>query len=310
MTTGFITHQDCAGHDMGSFHPESPARLRAIEKALESAGLMARLARFEAPSATDEHLERAHSADHVATIRAAAPASGLVHLDPDTAMNPWTLSASLHAAGAAVLAVDQVLGGDLDNAFCSIRPPGHHACHSRAMGFCIFNNVAIAALHALEAHGLERVAIVDFDVHHGNGTEDILAGDPRVLMVGSFQHPYYPGSGVVPAGDNMLNVPIAAGLGSQAFRQAVEHAWLPALDAFAPQLVLVSAGFDAHRDDALAGLTFSDEDYTWVTRQLMAVAATHAGGRLVSMLEGGYDLAALGRCVARHVAVLLGPIDD
>ncbi len=310
MATGFITHPDCARHDMGRFHPESPARLQAIEQALEAGGLMARLTRLQAPAATDEQLERAHSADHVATIRTAAPDAGLVHLDPDTAMNAWTLSASLHAAGAAVLAIDQVLGGQLDNAFCSIRPPGHHACHSRAMGFCIFNNVAIAALHALDAHGLERVAIIDFDVHHGNGTEDILAGDSRVLMVGSFQHPYYPGSGAVPAGDNMLNVPLAAGAGSQAFRQAVERSWLPALDEFAPQLVLVSAGFDAHRDDALAGLMFSDDDYTWISRQLMAVAQTHAGGRLVSLLEGGYDLPALGRCVARHVSVLLGPATD
>jgi acetoin utilization deacetylase AcuC-like enzyme len=295
---------------MGRWHPETPGRLQAIERALTAAGLMSQLVRLEAPVASDAQIERAHSAAHLEAIQAAAPDEGLVYLDPDTAMNAWTLSASLHAAGAGVLAVDQVLNGPLDSAFCSVRPPGHHACRERAMGFCVFNNIAIAALHALEGHGLERVAIVDFDVHHGNGTEDILAGDPRVLMVGSFQHPYYPGSGADPMGPNMHNVPLLAGAGSAAFRAAVERVWLPALDEFGPQLVLISAGFDAHRDDSLAGLAFSDEDYAWVTRQLKAVADTHAGGRIVSMLEGGYDLTALGRCVARHVAVLLGSPRD
>jgi acetoin utilization deacetylase AcuC-like enzyme len=310
MPVGFITHPDCARHDMGRGHPETPARLLAIERALSAAGLLSRLVCLQAPVATDAQIERAHSEAHLENVQAAAPAQGLVYLDPDTAMNPWTLSASLHAAGAGVLAVDQVLGGPLDSAFCSVRPPGHHACRDRAMGFCLFNNIAIAAAHALEAHGLERVAIIDFDVHHGNGTEDIFAGDPRVLMAGSFQHPYYPGSGADPMGDNMHNVPLPAGAGSAAFRAAVEQVWLPALDEFAPQLLLISAGFDAHRDDGLGALQFADEDYAWVTRQIKAVADTHAGGRIVSMLEGGYDLVALGRCVTRHVSVLLGNPPD
>ena len=306
MSTAFLTHPDCAAHEMGSHHPESPARLRAIEQALNASGLMSRLQRIEAPAASIEQIERAHSSGYVESIEAAAPDSGLTYLDPDTAMNRHTLSAALHAAGAVVYAVDQVIAGTGSNAFCSVRPPGHHACHGRAMGFCVFNNVAIGALHALEAHGLERVAIIDFDVHHGNGTEDILGDDPRVLMVGSFQHPFYPGSGVNPRGANMLNVPLAAGTGSAAFRAMVEQVWVPAIDAFGPQLILISAGFDAHRDDTLASLALEDEDYTWVSQRIVDMAAKHARGRIVSSLEGGYELAALARCVHRHIAVLAG----
>ena len=306
MSTAFLTHPDCAAHDMGSHHPESPARLRAIEQALNASGLMSRLQRIEAPAASVEQIERAHSSGYVESIAAAAPDSGLTYLDPDTAMNRHTLSAALHAAGAVVCAVDQVIAGTVSNAFCSVRPPGHHACHGRAMGFCVFNNVAIGALHALEAHRLERVAIIDFDVHHGNGTEDILSDDPRVLMVGSFQHPFYPGSGVNPRGANMLNVPLAAGTGSAAFRAMVEQVWVPAIDAFGPQLILISAGFDAHRDDTLASLALEDEDYTWVSERIVDMAAKHARGRIVSSLEGGYELAALARCVHRHIAVLAG----
>ncbi len=306
MSTAFLTHPDCAAHEMGSHHPESPARVRAIEQALNASGLMSRLQRIEAPAASIEQIERAHSSGYVESIEAAAPDSGLTYLDPDTAMNRHTLSAALHAAGAVVYAVDQVIAGTVSNAFCSVRPPGHHACHGRAMGFCVFNNVAIGALHALEAHGLERVAIIDFDVHHGNGTEDILGDDPRVLMVGSFQHPFYPGSGVNPRGANMLNVPLAAGTGSAAFRAMVEQVWVPAIDAFGPQLILISAGFDAHRDDTLASLALEDEDYTWVSQRIVDMAAKHARGRIVSSLEGGYELAALARCVHRHIAVLAG----
>ena len=306
MSTAFLTHPDCAAHEMGSHHPESPARLRAIEQALNASGLMSRLQRIEAPAASIEQIERAHSSGYVESIEAAAPDSGLTYLDPDTAMNRHTLSAALHAAGAVVYAVDQVIAGTVSNAFCSVRPPGHHACHGRAMGFCVFNNVAIGALHALEAHGLERVAIIDFDVHHGNGTEDILGDDPRVSMVGSFQHPFYPGSGVNPRGANMLNVPLAAGTGSAAFRAMVEQVWVPAIDAFGPQLILISAGFDAHRDDTLASLALEDEDYTWVSQRIVDMAAKHARGRIVSSLEGGYELAALARCVHRHIAVLAG----
>jgi acetoin utilization deacetylase AcuC-like enzyme len=229
----------------------------------------------------------------------------LHYLDPDTALNPHTLTAARHAAGAVVLGVDLVLKKECATAFCAVRPPGHHAERRRAMGFCLFNNVAVGAAHALEAHGLERVAIVDFDVHHGNGTEDIFQGDPRVLMVSTFQHPLYPYCGVDNPAANMVNVPLAAGEGSDAFRAAVVERWLPALDAHRPQLVLISAGFDAHREDPLAGLKLTEADYTWVTHELMGVAARHAQGRIVSSLEGGYALSALGRSVTEHVRVLV-----
>jgi acetoin utilization deacetylase AcuC-like enzyme len=229
-----------------------------------------------------------------------------VHLDPDTAMSPGTWDAALRAAGAAVLATDLVVGGRVENAFCSVRPPGHHATRTRAMGFCIFNNVAVAARHALEGHGLERVAIVDFDVHHGNGTEEIFADDARALMVSTFQHPFYPYRGTDDPAPNMVNVPLAAGTGSQGFRDAVERYWLPRLDEFRPQLVLFSAGFDAHVEDDMAMLRLVDQDYAWVTEQVKAVADRHAGGRMVSVLEGGYALSALGRSVVQHLRVLGG----
>jgi acetoin utilization deacetylase AcuC-like enzyme len=307
MATAVITHQDCVKHDMGSFHPECPQRLGAIEDHLIATGLAPHLARFDAPKATFEQLERAHGARYIEAIHSAAPASGMVHLDPDTAMNPHTLSAALHAAGAAVLGVDLVMGGEVDNAFCSVRPPGHHACRTRAMGFCIFNNVAIAALHALEAHGLERVAIIDFDVHHGNGTEDIFAGDERVLMASTFQHPFYPYCGTEDVASNMFNVPLAAGTAGPGFRKAVSEVWLPALARFAPQFVFFSAGFDAHREDDMAMLGLDDADYGWVTRQIKAIAREYAGGSIVSVLEGGYSLSALGRSVVQHVKVLAEP---
>ncbi|MFL6570207.1 MAG: histone deacetylase family protein, partial [Burkholderiales bacterium] len=225
---------------------------------------------------------------------------------PDTAMNPWSLQAALRAAGAAVLAVDLTLSGQAKTAFCAVRPPGHHACRARSMGFCIFNNVAVAARHALHAHGIERVAIIDFDVHHGNGTEEIFEGDPQVLMASTFQHPFYPYSGTEDPAANMVNIPLAAGAGSREFREAVREAWLPALDEFAPELILFSAGFDAHAEDDMAMLRFTDADYAWVTSQMKAVAERHAQGRMVSVLEGGYALSALGRSVVQHVRVLAG----
>ncbi len=306
MPTAFITHPDCLKHDMGAHHPESPARLYEIEDRLIATGLESVLVRHEAPLASDAQLLRVHPADYIARIRDAAPASGTVHLDPDTAMNPYTLGAALRAAGAGVLGVELVMADEAPNAFCAVRPPGHHACRAAAMGFCIFNNVAVAAMHAIEAFGVKRVAIVDFDVHHGNGTEDIFAGDPRVLMVSTFQHPFYPYSGDRPAADNMLNVPLASGAGSRQFREAVESRWLPALDRFRPQLIVCSAGFDAHIEDDMAMLRLVDEDYAWVTRELRQTAERHCRGRIVSMLEGGYALSALGRSVARHLRVLAG----
>jgi acetoin utilization deacetylase AcuC-like enzyme len=306
MPTAFITHADCLKHDMGAHHPERPARLAAIEDQLIASGVGQHLTRFDAPLATDEQLARVHPPEYVQAIRDAAPRSGTVHLDPDTAMNPHTLQAALRAAGAAVLGVDLVLSKKFSSSFSAVRPPGHHACRARPMGFCIFNNVAVAARHALEAHGLERVAVIDFDVHHGNGTEDIFEGDERVLMASTFQHPFYPYSGTERPASNMVNVPLPAGAGSREFRQAVQQEWMPALNDFAPQLIIFSAGFDAHAEDDMAMLRFGDADYGWVTEQLKSVAERHAGGRMVSMLEGGYALSALGRSAVQHIKVMAG----
>jgi len=289
---------------MGDHHPESPERLRAVLAALESSGLLPRLTALEAPEATREQLARVHSAEHVDFIFDAAPSSGYAYLDPDTSMNPRSLSAALHAAGALVKATDLVMGGQARRAFCAVRPPGHHATPARPMGFCLFNNVAIGAAHALEAHGLERVAVLDFDVHHGNGTEDAFHEDPRVMLCSTFQHPYYPYCGADSGNDHIVNVPLPAMTDGRGFRSAVERIWLPALDRFRPQLVFVSAGFDAHREDPLAYLNLEDEDYRWVTERLVEVAERHAQGRVVSTLEGGYNTHALGRCVVEHVRVL------
>ncbi len=291
---------------MGSHHPECPDRLTAVEDHLLAIGLLQHLVSETAPAASREQLLRVHDARYIDSIAEASPRNGIVHLDPDTAMNPNTLSAALHAAGAVVRATDMVIGGDAENAFCNVRPPGHHARRTQAMGFCFFNNVAVGAAHALVAHGLERVAIVDFDVHHGNGTEDIFAGDDRVMMVSTFQHPFYPYSGTEGRSGLMVNIPLAAYSGSTEFRTAVENFWLPALNRFAPRMVFVSAGFDAHRDDDMASLRLVEDDYAWVTRQLMDIADRHAGGRIVSTLEGGYNLPALARSVAAHVRQLCG----
>jgi acetoin utilization deacetylase AcuC-like enzyme len=306
MPTAFITHADCLKHEMGAWHPECPERLAAIEDQLIASGVGQHLARYDAPLASDEELARVHPLDYVRAIRDAAPREGTVHLDPDTAMNPHSLRAALRAAGAAVLATDLVMRGEADSAFCSVRPPGHHACRARPMGFCFFNNVAVAARHARFVHGAERVAIIDFDVHHGNGTEDIFQNDAHVLMASTFQHPFYPYSGTEDPAPNMVNVPLAAGTGSREFREAVVESWIPALDGFKPQLVLFSAGFDAHAEDDMAMLRLSDADYAWVTQQVKGVADRHAQGRIVSMLEGGYALSALGRSVVQHVRVLAG----
>ena len=304
MATAFITHPDCLKHDMGRGHPEQPARLTAIEEELESSGVGQMLKRYEAPLATDEQLARVHPIEYVQAVREAAPQSGTVHLDPDTAMNPHSLNAALRAAGAGVLAVDLVFEKKFSSAFCAVRPPGHHACVARPMGFCIFNNVAVAARHAVREHGIERVAIIDFDVHHGNGTEDVFEGDENVLMASTFQHPFYPYSGTESPAANMVNIPLAAGAGSRQFKEAVTKHWIPALDKFKPELVIFSAGFDAHAEDPLAMLELGDEDYAWVTGQVKALAARHAEGRIVSMLEGGYALGALGRSAVQHIRVL------
>ncbi len=295
----FITHPDCLRHAMGPGHPERPQRLTAIEEALRSEGLWEALLHLEAPLASREHLTRVHDPAYVEAIFATAPKGGMAVLDPDTAMNPYSLTAALRAAGAAVLGVEKVLAGDVASAFCSVRPPGHHAERDKAMGFCIFNNAAVGAAHAL-ALGLGRVAICDFDVHHGNGTEDIFRDEPRVLLCSTFQHPFYPFRGADTVSDHIVNVPLPAGTGSQGFREAVEARWLPALEAFRPELMLCSAGFDAHRDDPLGGLRLTEEDYAWVTEAI----APFAGRGMVSVLEGGYHLKALGASACAHIRAL------
>jgi acetoin utilization deacetylase AcuC-like enzyme len=304
MATALFTHPDCTLHEMGAGHPESPQRLKAILGALQSSGLLPKLMVREAPEAQREHLERVHAPEHVDLIFSSAPARGYAYLDPDTSMNPKSLSAALRAAGAVVSATDAVMSGEATNAFCAVRPPGHHATPERAMGFCLFNNVAIGAMHAIEGHGLERVAVLDFDVHHGNGTEAAFHEDPRVMLCSTFQHPYYPYCGADSGNDHIINVPLPAMTDGRGFRDAVERFWMPALEAFKPELVFVSAGFDAHRDDPLAYLKLDDEDYRWVTEQLVDVAERHAQGRVVSTLEGGYNTDALGRCVVEHLRVL------
>jgi acetoin utilization deacetylase AcuC-like enzyme len=305
LATALITHPDCVLHEMGDGHPESPQRLRSVLKALEASGLASRLLAREAREARREELERVHSKEYVDAIFAAAPDQGYAFLDPDTSMNTASLSAALHAAGAVAMATDMVMSGEVSNAFCAVRPPGHHATPARPMGFCIFNNVAVGAMHAIEAHGLERVCVLDFDVHHGNGTEDAFHEDPRVMLCSTFQHPYYPYSGADSGNDHIINVPLPAMTGGEGFRAAVERFWLPALERHRPQLVFVSAGFDAHRDDPLAYLKLADEDYRWISEWLLDVAKRHAGGRVVSTLEGGYNVDALGRCVVEHVGAML-----
>lgn len=300
MQTAYITHPLCLEHEVGDQHPECPARIAMIEKQLIADGLMDLLSRYEALPATNEQLLRAHDEGYIDSIEFAIPRHGFVQIDNDTALNPFTYQAALRAAGAVVLGVDLVMAGKVDNAFCNIRPPGHHTSRVRASGFCFFNNVAIGALHALEHHGLTRVAIVDFDVHHGNGTEQIFHDAPGVMLCSTFQHPFYPYCGADSGNDHIINVPLAAGTGSEEFRAAIAQHWFPALERFQPELLLISAGFDAHRDDKMSGLNLTEADYAWLTTELKR----YAGGRIVSALEGGYELGSLARSVAAHVRAL------
>jgi acetoin utilization deacetylase AcuC-like enzyme len=302
----FISHQDCLLHDVGEDHPEQPARLNAIQDRLISSGMDFVVLQHDAPMVKREHLERVHDHDHIARIIDEAPQEGILCLDDDTFMMPKTLNALLRSAGAAVYAVDLVMQKQTRIAFCSVRPPGHHAERGQAMGFCYFNNVAVGAAHALEEYGLERVAILDFDVHHGNGTEDIFRNDPRVFFGSSFQYPFYPYSGYITGCDHIANIPMPSGTDGNAFRQKVDEEWLPALDAFKPQLVMISAGFDGHIEDDLSHFRLRETDYAWVTTMLKEIADKHAEGRIVSVLEGGYALNALGRSVATHLDALLG----
>ena len=305
MRCAYITHDACRRHEMGEGHPECPERLDAISDYLLSHGLMDFLEPCEAPAATVEQLCRAHTSRYVHEIIAAAPLEGYVHVDPDTSMNKHTVGAALHAAGAVVLATDLVVSGYVNRAFCAVRPPGHHATRDAAMGFCFFNNVAVGIRHALDVHGVRRVALVDFDVHHGNGSEDILADDERVLMVSTFQRGLYPFLGDAPLGANMANVPLAPGTTGEALRAAFHEVWKPRIEAFAPELIYISAGFDAHRADGMANLRWVEEDYEWITTEIARLAGRYCGGRVISTLEGGYDPLALSRSVAAHIQALL-----
>lgn len=307
MHTAYITHPVCQRHEAGPGHPESPERLAAIDDRLHAAHLHDYLYHFHhPPAATREQLARVHDTEYIDWVFSVAPATGRAQLDPDTAMGPHSLEAALHAAGAAIKAVDKVMLGTVQNAFCAVRPPGHHAGRRSAGGFCIFNNVACAAAHALATHGVQRLAIVDFDVHHGNGTEEIFREDGRVLFVSTFQHPYYPHCGADTARENVVNLPLPAGTSGRDYRAAFEARALPALDAFRPELILLSAGFDGHREDDMAHFNLVEADYVWITEQVMDIARSHAQDRIVSVLEGGYNLSALGRSAAAHIKALAG----
>ena len=306
MTTLLFTHEACLAHDPGPHHPESPARLAAVLAALAEPPFAA-VARREAPLATPAQIALVHPGDFAERLLAAVPQRGYVAIDADTVLSPRSGEAALRAAGAAVAAVDAVINGEGPRAFCAVRPPGHHAEPCHAMGFCLFNSVAIGAQHARQAHGLTRVAVVDFDVHHGNGTQAAFESDPNLLYASTHQMPLYPGTGAVSERGvgNIVNAPLRPGAGSEPFRKAFTTTILPALDAFRPELLIISAGFDAHRADPLAQLMLVEADYAWCTERLMEIAVKHARGRVVSSLEGGYDLDALAASAAAHVAALM-----
>lgn len=305
MKTALLTHPLFERHETPTGHPECPQRVTAILDQLRAEQIYDLLAIFEPPAATRDQLARVHDPAYLEELDALDASDGLVAIDPDTWAGPHTLAAAKHAAGAAVLATDLVLGGEVGDAFCCVRPPGHHAERDKAMGFSFFNNVAVGAAHALDAHGLERVAILDFDVHHGNGTEHIFAGDDRVLFCSSFQHPFYPYSGADSGADNVVAVPLPAGTEGATFRAALEDAWGAAVERFRPQMIFVSAGFDGHAADPLAQLRLDDDDYRWVSEWIIGLAEQHAEGRIVSTLEGGYSLADLARAATLHVRSLL-----
>jgi acetoin utilization deacetylase AcuC-like enzyme len=305
MGIAFISHPDCELHDTGAGHPESPERMRAVLDYLPTRDIWQRLTQHQAPLASREQLYRVHDRDYVDTVIAAEPTEGRVYLDPDTSMAPHSLDAALRAAGSVVNAVDLVMSGDTDQAFCCVRPCGHHAEVARPMGFCMFNNVAVGARYAQDRFGINRLAIIDFDVHHGNGTEDIFRDDPSVLFSSTFQHPFYPGSGANTRSDHIVNVPLPAGTGGDRFRTEFEEKILPALNSFEPELLFISAGFDAHDDDPLAQLCLLEEDFAWATRKLKQAANVSASGRLISVLEGGYSLSALGPSVEAHLQAMI-----
>lgn len=307
MRTALLQHPDDALHRMQSRHPECPERTAVVIERLAASGLADDLIRLPTPPAVDDaDLRRVHSAEHIELLRKLVPEDGLAAVDGDTFLAPGSIRAARAAAGTAVAATDGVMEGAFEHAFCAIRPPGHHAESRLAMGFCFFNSIAIAARRAIDVHGLERIAILDFDVHHGNGTVEIFAEDPRIMVCSSFQHPFYPGRGTEAAGEHIVLTPLTEGTGSMAFRHAIERDWIPALQRQRPELILVSAGFDAHRDDPLGGLELTTDDYRWITGLINDLAHDHANDRVVSLLEGGYDLAALAACAEAHVATLAG----
>lgn len=304
MSTAFISHSDSLQHEMGSHHPECPARVQAIEDQLILSRIDAYLTYIDPPLATEQQLALVHTPEHIERVKSSSPASGYYAIDGDTTMNPYTWQAALRSAGGAIAAVDAVMNKKASNAFSCLRPPGHHAEPHQAMGFCFFNNVAIAAKYALEHYGLERVAVIDFDVHHGNGTEAAFINEPRVLMCSYFQHPFYPYSEPRTDLPNMVNVPLPAYTAGPAVREVVELGWMPRLRQFKPQFIFISAGFDAHREDDMGQMGLVEADYAWITRQLMTVANETAEGRIVSCLEGGYNLSALARSVVAHLKEL------
>lgn len=306
LSTAYISHPECHAHDTGEGHPENARRLTTIEDKFISSRLSDFIRNFDAPEVTRSQLLRVHTAHHLATMEAMMPKQGYARLDPDTVISPATLQAAKRAAGAVVLAVDLLMSKQVKNAFCAVRPPGHHAESDRAMGFCVYNNIAVGAAHALQAHGLKKIAIVDFDVHQGNGTEDIFINDDRVLYCSIFQHPFFPYTPIPENSERIISIPLEASAKSTEFRAAVTDHWLPALQRFRPEMIFVSAGFDAHRDDDMSHVSLTDADFRWVIEQIVQMAEISASGRVVSVLEGGYELQSLARCVETHMRVLMG----
>lgn len=307
MTVAIISHQDCLKHEMQEGHPECPERLSAIQDQLFASGIDGFLEHVDAPLAQYHQLELAHTAAYINSIfdNAPAPGEGLYHVDPDTWMGRHTLPAALRAAGAVIEATDRVMTGKNERAFCNVRPPGHHAEHDKGMGFCFFNNIVIGALYALDRYKLSKVAVVDFDVHHGNGSEDIIGDNPNILYCSTYQDPLYPGNTGVSKEGLVANSPLKPGAGSREFRDAITNHWLPALREFKPEIIFISAGFDAHIEDDMAQLELFDGDYIWVTNELGKIADEFSQGRIVSALEGGYILSALGRCATSHIKSLM-----